>query len=66
MGKLEGIEKAIGELSDKEFAKFRAWFDELEARRFDTRIESDAKSGKLDALAEQALKDCRHGRTREL
>jgi hypothetical protein len=66
MGKLEDIEKAVGELSPDEFAKFRAWFDELEAHRFDTNIESDAKAGKLDALAEQALKDHRHGRTREL
>ena len=34
--------------------------------RFDHRIERDAKAGRLDQLAEQALADFRAGRAREL
>jgi hypothetical protein len=49
-----------------QLAKFRAWFEEFEAARFDQRIERDAKAGRLDQLAEQALADFRAGRAREL
>jgi len=39
---------------------------EKEAARFDQKIERDAKAGRLDRLAEQALADYRQGRAREL
>jgi hypothetical protein len=66
MANVEDIEKAVPELPPDEFARFRAWFDEFEATRFDQKIERDAKAGKLDRLAEQALEDFRAGRAREL
>ena len=66
MTKLEDIEKAIEKLPAAEFARFRAWFEQFEAARFDGKIERDAKSGRLDRLAEQALADHRNGRSREL
>jgi hypothetical protein len=66
MTTLEDIEKAVTELPVDQLAKFRAWFEEFEAARFDHRIERDAKAGRFDQLAEQALADFRAGRTREL
>lgn len=66
MTTLEDIEKAIEKLPAAEFARFRAWFEQYEAARFDDKIERDAKSGRLDRLAEQALADHRNGRSREL
>jgi len=63
---LEDIEKAVAELPADQLERFRAWFEELEAIRFEQKIERDAKAGKLDKLAEQALADFRAGRTREL
>ena len=42
MTKLEDIEAAIAELSLEDIAKLRDWFEE---RRFDERIERDAKAG---------------------
>ncbi len=66
MTKLEDIEKAIEKLPPEELARFRAWFDEFDGARFDAKVERDAKSGKLDQLAEQALTDHRNGRSRGL
>ena len=63
---IEEIEKAISQLPPDDLARFRAWFEEFEAARFDRRIEQDAASGRLDRLAEQALADYRQGRTREI
>jgi len=63
---IEDIEKAVSQLPPDDLARFRAWFDEFEAARFDRKIEQDAASGRLDPLAEQALADYRQGRTREI
>jgi hypothetical protein len=63
---IEEIEKAISQLPPDDLARFRAWFEEFEAARFDRKIEQDAVSGQLDRLAEQALADYRQGRTREI
>ena len=66
MTNVEEIEKAVAELPPDQFARFRAWFEEFQAARFDERIEQDAKAGRLDRLAEPALVDFRAGRSREL
>jgi len=66
MPTLVDIERAVSELPQEQLARFRAWFEEFEATRFDQRIERDAKAGRLDRLAEQALSDFRAGRLREL
>lgn len=60
------IEQAIRELSPKELARFRAWFEEFDAQIWDKQIERDAKSGKLDKIAEKALKEYRAGKSKEL
>ena len=64
MTTLEDIEKALSELPPDQLAEFRAWFEAFDAARFDERIERDAKAGRLDRLAEQALADFRAGRAR--
>ena len=56
MGKVEKIEQEIRQLSAQEMAELRRWFAEFDAEAWDRRIEADAQAGKLDALAEQALK----------
>ena len=60
------IEKAITQLSSKDFHRLREWFEEFEAQQWDDQIERDAKAGKLDRIAEQALKDYRAGKAKEL
>jgi len=66
MTSLEDIEKAVAELTADQLARFRAWFEEFEAARFDQKIGQDAEAGRLDQLAEQALADFRGGRAGEL
>lgn len=66
MTKLEDIEKAIEKLPAADLARFRAWFEQFDAARLEEKIERDAKAGRLDRLAEQALADHRAGRSREL
>jgi hypothetical protein len=66
MTTVEEIEKAVARLAPDQLAKFRAWFDEFDARLFDEKIERDAKSGKLDGLAEDAIRAYRKGRARDL
>ncbi len=59
---IEDLEKAVSKLPPDQLAKFRDWFEAFDAARFDQKIERDAKAGKLDRLAEQALADFRQGR----
>ncbi len=58
---LSDLENAISQLAPEQLAKFRDWFEAFAAARFDSKIERDAKAGKLDRLAEQALADFREG-----
>jgi hypothetical protein len=62
----EDIEKAVEQLPPVELARFRAWFEAFDADRFDAAIERDAKAGKLDSLAEDALAAHRAGQSRDL
>ena len=52
---IEDLENAVARLPPDQLAKFRDWFEASDAARFDEKIERDAKTGKLDRLAEQAL-----------
>ncbi len=63
---VEDLENAVAELPPDQFAKFRDWFEALDGARLDAKIERDAKAGKLDRIAEQALADFRQGHAREL
>ena len=63
---IEDLEKAVSKLSPDQFAKFRDWFEAFDAARFDQKIERDARAGKLDRLAEEALKAHRQGNAPEI
>ena len=60
------IEQAITELPPNELARFRQWFEEFDAQVWDEQFERDAKSGKLDNLANKAVKDFHAGKAKEL
>lgn len=65
MTKLEALEKKISALSADELAKFRHWFVEFDAAAWDRQVERDVKAGKLDSLADEALRDHSAGKTTE-
>lgn len=60
------IEQAIRELSPKDLARFRQWFEEFDAQNWDKQFETDAKAGKLDKIAEKSLTEYRAGKAKVL
>ena len=66
MTKLEDIKTSITKLSDVEVARLRQWLAELDAQRFDERLDRDAAAGKLDELARKARANHAAGRRRDL
>ena len=66
MGNVKSIEREVASLPPSELAEFRRWFAEFDAAAWDQQIEHDASSGKLDALAAEALADFRSGTIRQL
>lgn len=66
MGKVETIEQAVEGLSPEDLAAFRRWFAEFDAAVWDRQVEQDARAGKLDALADEALNDHATGKSTEL
>ena len=65
MSKLEALERGISALSAEELAEFRRWFAEFDAAAWDRQIERDLKAGKLDALADEALRQHARGKSTE-
>jgi hypothetical protein len=66
MSTIREIERAVSQLSPEELARFREWFDGFDAKVWDRQFEQDAKSGKLDRRADQAIADLRAGNCKEL
>ena len=66
MSKVELLEKQVEGLSADELARFRQWFAEFDAQAWDRQFESDAKAGKLDSLAEKALRAHAAGQSTKL
>lgn len=66
MNTLNEIENAITQLSKKDIAILRKWFEKFDNDIWDQELENDVISGKLDHLAEQALSDLKAGKCRAL
>jgi hypothetical protein len=66
MSTLAEIEQAVRGLAEAELAAFRQWFAEYDADTWDRQIDADVASGRLDALAAEALADLKAGRCTDL
>lgn len=66
MTTLENAEKIVAQLSPVELSQFRQWFAEFDSEVWDAQIEADAASGKLNALAEEALAEYHAGKATEI
>lgn len=56
MTRVETVERELEALSAAELAEFRRWYAELDAELWDRQLEADVHAGKLDALADEALR----------
>ncbi len=63
---IQDIEQAVSRLPAKDLALFRRWFQEFDAQLWDEQFEQDAKTGRLDKLAERAIADYQAGKYKEL
>lgn len=66
MSKIEIIEDQIKGLSREELARFREWFAAFDGEFWDRQFEADVQAGKLDGLAETALRNHRSGQSTKL
>lgn len=66
MSKVENLEREIQQLSPEELAEFRRWFAEFDAQIWDRQFAADVAAGKLDSLAEKALRAHAAGESTEL
>ena len=66
MGKIEDIEIQVQALSSEELARFHAWFLEFDWAAWDHQMQRDVQAGRLDALADTALRDYAAGKTTPL
>jgi len=66
MAQVDDLAQEVRKLSPEALRTFRRWFLAFDAELWDMQLEEDVKSGKLNALADEALEDLRGGRTRFL
>ncbi len=66
MSTIEEIEKAVSELTPSDYEKFRQWLSIYDNKHWDQQMDEDAKSGRLDALAHEAIEDLKNGRCTDL
>ena len=62
MSSLMIIEEEIKNLPEHDFIVLREWFADLDSKKWDNQIQSDASNGNLDDLANAALNDFRNGK----
>lgn len=60
------IEQDSERLSKDQMSELRGWFEEFDARQWDRQFEEVGRTGKLDAVAVQALRDLEFNRCKEL
>ena len=66
MSTVDEIEDAIRQLPEDDLVALCAWFAEFDAAAWDRQFERDVADGRLDALADEALRDWREGRCTDL
>ncbi len=66
MSRLEELENQIKTLSPCEFQELRAWLAEHDAEIWDRQFQADVEAGRLEAIADRALRDFVEDRSTEL
>jgi hypothetical protein len=63
---VDDIKIAITQLSPEALRELRVWYEQFEAQRWDEQIGAGVAAGRLDHLAEEALRAFQSGETTEL
>jgi hypothetical protein len=66
MSTISEIKETIKHLSEEEFNSFSNWFHKLEEKKWDKELEKDIEEGRLDDLAQEALKEYNDKKCTEL
>lgn len=66
MSSVKESEAAVASLSPEELSAFRNWFAGFDAESWDQQFERDVSTGRLDGLADEALRDLDEGRCTDL
>ncbi|MBX7158447.1 MAG: hypothetical protein K1X66_08700 [Verrucomicrobiae bacterium] len=66
MSTIQELESAVTRLSPTQYNEFRHWLKEYDNKLWDKEMKEDAESGRLDALAAEALDDLKKGRCTDL
>ena len=66
MIKVERIESEIRGLTPEELAELRDWFLAFDWAAWDRQLEDDIRAGKLDVLADEALRDHAASKTKPI
>ncbi|MEN6449948.1 MAG: hypothetical protein ABFC96_05620 [Thermoguttaceae bacterium] len=66
MSTTEEIESAVSGLPAEELRRFRQWFEQFDADSWDRQWAEDVAAGRLDRLADEAIREFRTGRCTEL
>jgi hypothetical protein len=66
MTTVKEIESALKSLPKDKLVEFRTWYSQFDNDRWDEQFEQDVQAGKLDNLAEEALRDFDSNRCTEL
>ena len=66
MTTVHDIEEAIRQLAPKDLAALRTWFATFDAEQWDQQFEEDVAAGRLDARAQEAIRDLQEGRCTDL
>jgi len=65
MSRVEEIEAAIDGLTLEEYRRIVQWFRARDQERWDTELDSDSSTGKLDFLFDEARSESTQGLLRE-
>ena len=66
MSTVKDLENAVTQLEPDQYVVFRKWFEEYESDLWDKQIEADARSGKLDEFAQEAVAEFEAGKSSKL
>lgn len=63
---LQELEETVSGLPPEDLAKFRRWFLAFDAKSWDQQFEADVAAGKLDSLADDAIRGHQAGESKRL